>query len=86
MLNVFYDRSFQEIYTYAKESLVAKMELLECNYITQVERALCIFTIAIQSDIRRSFLIDIDKLISVSNKLYLLLFYLKVFGMLLGTF
>ena len=42
-LRTFYDNSFQEIYTYAKESLVAKMDLLECNYITQVQTKLLFF-------------------------------------------
>ena len=44
-LNVFYDRSFQEIYTYAKEGLVAKMELLECNYIMQVGKGFAAFSL-----------------------------------------
>lgn len=35
-LKTFYDRSFQEIYTFSQENLVAKMDLLECNFITQV--------------------------------------------------
>eukprot|EP00794_Sanderia_malayensis_P018805 gene18805-20701_t len=34
-LLVFYERSFQEIYTFQKESLVSKMDMLECNYIAQ---------------------------------------------------
>ena len=35
-LKKYFHISFQEIYTYAQESLVAKMDLLECNYIAQV--------------------------------------------------
>ena len=32
----YYHAVFDDLYTFASQNLVAKMELLECNYITQV--------------------------------------------------
>lgn len=33
---VLYDRIFEDAYAFMKQSLKPKMELLECNYISQV--------------------------------------------------
>ena len=35
-LKNYFHMSFNKIYTYSQENLVAKMDLLECNYIAQV--------------------------------------------------